>query len=452
VKKNVVVVGGGIAGLAASIYLARGGRTVTLFEKRRYLGGRGITHLRHGFRFNLGPHTVFRKGAGRTVYRELGIAIRGGRASAHGVALLGSEQFRLPASPLALLFTSMLTLGGKLEAASLLWRIRSIDATPFASITIREWLDANVVDGRLRLVMEGLVRLSTFSSDLGQSAASALDQMRLLLRGFVYIDEGWQKIVDALHSNAVTAGVNFITSSRVIAVKHDDQVRGIEIGGLEAEQRDTTLEYIRPDPAPKNVKGTPLPADAVLLAVDPTTARELVGDSEFSNAWRDLKPVTAACLDLAMSKLPQPKRTFVLPVDRPLYFGVHSAHAQLTPQGGAMVHVAKYQSNVAVADEDGYDDEIVRLNDTTRSDEQELEGLLDEVQPGWREFVVHRRFLPSMRVSNALVTPGATRPSPATPVRGLYLAGDWVAAEGSMADAALSSARAAAKAILGSSE
>ena len=33
VAKNVVIVGGGIAGLAASIYLARGGRTVTLFEK-----------------------------------------------------------------------------------------------------------------------------------------------------------------------------------------------------------------------------------------------------------------------------------------------------------------------------------------------------------------------------------------------------------------------------------
>jgi phytoene dehydrogenase-like protein len=448
VKRNVVVVGGGIAGLAASIYLARGGRTVTLFEKRRYLGGRAVTHLRHGFRFNLGPHTVFRKGAGRTVYRELGIPIRGGRGSARGAVLLGSEQFRLPASPLGLLFTSMLTLGGKFEAASLLWRIRSIDATPFASITIREWLDKNVGDGRLRLVMEGLVRLATLSSDLGQSAAIALDQMRLLLRGFVYIDEGWQKIVDALHSNAVTAGVNFVTSSRVIGVKHDDQVRGIEIGGLEPEQRDTTGEYIRPDPAPKNVKGTPLVADTVLLAVDPTTVRELVGDSELSNGWRDLKPVTAACLDLAMSKLPQPKRTFVLPLDRPLYFGVHSSHAQLTPQGGAMVHVAKYQSNAAIADEDGYDDEIVRLNDTTRADEQELEALLDEVQPGWREFVVHRRFLPSMRVSNALVTPSATRPTPATPVRGLYLAGDWVAAEGAMADAALSSARAAAKAIL----
>ena len=71
--KNVVIVGGGFAGLAASIFLARGGRTVTLFEKRRYLGGRAITHLRHGFRFNLGPHAFYRGGAGSAVLRELGI-------------------------------------------------------------------------------------------------------------------------------------------------------------------------------------------------------------------------------------------------------------------------------------------------------------------------------------------------------------------------------------------
>src|SRR6267378_8695558 len=87
--KNVVIVGGGIAGLAASIYLARGGRTVTLFEKRRYLGGRAVTHLRHGYRFNLGPHAFYRSGPGAHVLRELGIPIRGGSPRGSGLALEG---------------------------------------------------------------------------------------------------------------------------------------------------------------------------------------------------------------------------------------------------------------------------------------------------------------------------------------------------------------------------
>jgi hypothetical protein len=46
------------------------------------------------------------------------------------------------------------------------------------------------------------------------------------------------------------------------------------------------------------------------------------------------------------------------------------------------------------------------------------------------------------------VTPSTVRPDPVTPLRGLYLAGDWVGKEGMLSDAALASARAAAKAIL----
>ena len=61
---------------------------------------------------------------------------------------------------------------------------------------------------------------------------------------------------------------------------------------------------------------------------------------------------------------------------------------------------------------------------------------------------MHRRFLPSMTVSNALVTPQTRRPDVRTSVRGLYVAGDWVGSEGILSDAALASARAAARAIL----
>jgi pyruvate/2-oxoglutarate dehydrogenase complex dihydrolipoamide dehydrogenase (E3) component len=53
-----------------------------------------------------------------------------------------------------------------------------------------------------------------------------------------------------------------------------------------------------------------------------------------------------------------------------------------------------------------------------------------------------------MIVSNALVTPSTKRPDAVTSIRGLYLAGDWVGGEGLLSDAALTSARAAAKAIL----
>ncbi|MGY3715946.1 FAD-dependent oxidoreductase [Sutcliffiella cohnii] len=42
-ERNCVVIGGGIAGLTASIYLARAGLSVTLIEKTKAIGGRAKT-------------------------------------------------------------------------------------------------------------------------------------------------------------------------------------------------------------------------------------------------------------------------------------------------------------------------------------------------------------------------------------------------------------------------
>ena len=51
-----------------------------------------------------------------------------------------------------------------------------------------------------------------------------------------------------------------------------------------------------------------------------------------------------------------------------------------------MIHVAKYLGGA------GSD---------PRADERELEALLDLIQPGWRDAVSKRRFLPDMLVANA---------------------------------------------------
>ncbi len=424
-SKNVIIVGGGLAGLSAAVFLARAGRTVTIFERRRYLGGRAVTHLRHGYRFNLGPHAFYRNGLGWNVLRELGIPVRGGIPKPRGVAILGGEQYKLPTNPWSLLTTSIFGPKAKAKAAMLLLRIRRIDPKPYASMTVREWIDANASEERLRQVLEAMFRLATYSdrADL-QSASAALAHLRLAIRGVVYVDEGWQKIVDSLHSAAVASGVNFVTSSRVVSVHHDGgSVRGVELGGLEVDVRNDTMSLAMPDMTDPD-KGTLIPAETVLMAVDPSTARELAPDLD----WPTSSAVTAACLDIALSKLPEPRNTFALGIDKPLYYSVHSKWAQLTPKGGALLHAMKYGEGT----------------------EGELETLVDEMQPGWRELIVHRRFLPAMTVSNALVEPEgrSSRMRAVTPVRGLYVAGDWVDEGGILSDAAFASARAAAKAIL----
>jgi phytoene dehydrogenase-like protein len=427
VGKNVVVVGGGIAGLAAAIYLARGGCTVTLFEKSRHLGGRAVTHLRHGYRFNLGPHAFYRTGQGAQVLRELGIPIRGGSPRGSGVAMEGDHRHRFPGNFFSLLATGLLPLRSKLEAAKLMFSLRRTKRFPDPAMPFGAWLDANVASPDVRRLLVAVTRLASYCpSPEEMSAAAALQQLKIVLRGVLYIDEGWQKIVDGLHSAAVSSGVNFVTSSRVVAVEHDGRrVRALKLGGLEieADNRDT-LSVAVPRPFEAE-EGTRIPAAQILLAVDPFSARAMLNDAAF--VPDDLTPVVLSTLDVALSTLPNPKKTFAVGIDKPLYFSVHSQWAQLTPKGGALIHVARYGGGRNAA---------------------ELETLLDEMQPGWRDVLVHRRFLPSMIVSNATPTASLTRPPARTPIEGLYLAGDWVGDEGLLSDAALASARAASKAIL----
>ncbi len=425
VSKNVVIVGGGLAGLAASIYLARGGRTVTLFEKRQYLGGRAITQLRQGFRFNLGAHAFSRAGFGARVCRELGIPVPGAVPKPRAIALIDGQERMLPTGVFSFLGTSLLSLSGKAQLLAALTRIWRIDKHPPGNITLREWLDANVADARARQVLEALIRLATYSDDAGNaSAALALAHMKIGLRGVLYVHEGWQRIVDSMRNTAVTSGVNFVSSSRIVGVDvADGRVSAVRLGGLELDSdRKDTRAIAYPEVAPDHGDGAPLPAEDVILAVDPETASELTGQT-----W-SAQPVTASCLDVALRTLPNPKRTFALGIDDPVYFAVHSTWAQLAPKGGALVHTVKYG----------------------RGTEAELEALIDRMQPGWRDVIVHKRYMPSMTVSNALVTPASPRPPVTTNVRGLYLAGDWVGEEGLLSDAAFASARAAAKAILAS--
>src|SRR2546425_10634106 len=53
---DVVVVGGGVAGLATASLLARRGKRVILLEQARSLGGRAQTKQQDGFYLNIGPH------------------------------------------------------------------------------------------------------------------------------------------------------------------------------------------------------------------------------------------------------------------------------------------------------------------------------------------------------------------------------------------------------------
>ena len=55
-KRDVIVIGGGVAGLAAGALLAKGGVRVAVLEKGNETGGRANCHEDQGFTLNYGAH------------------------------------------------------------------------------------------------------------------------------------------------------------------------------------------------------------------------------------------------------------------------------------------------------------------------------------------------------------------------------------------------------------
>lgn len=419
---DVVVVGGGLAGLTAAALLAKGGRRTTLFERSHAVGGRAMTTAKDGFHLNLGPHAWYVGGPGTPVLESLGIDLPGNPPRpAATFAIVDGQLHAMPIGFVSLLTTDLLGLHGKYEAARALASIAAMNTRRYDHVTVAEWL-RDISDTRARQVVEMLIRIAAYTDAPNVlSAGAGLTAMQTVVRkGVRYLHGGWQTIVDALERKVQHLGVQVVRSTHVDRVLTDGRgVQGVRLAS-----------------------GAEVRADAVVLALDPLGVRRLTDEIPGTALW-DLTPSRAAVLDVALDTYPNPGVIAAFGVDQPLYFAVHSASASLAPAGAAVIHAAKYLDPDVETD--------------AREDERQLEGMMDLLQPGWRTSVRMRRFLPRMTVTHAIptATGGGFRSRPAVDalgVNGVYLAGDWVGSEGTLANAAVASASRAAERILAARE
>jgi phytoene dehydrogenase-like protein len=406
--ENDIVIGGGLGGLTCALQLARAGRRVTLFEKAASLGGRAATEDRDGVRFNFGPHALYLRGAARTALRELGVDPSGRRPPASGMlALDGGRLHALPAGFASLLTTSLLGVAEKVEAARILQGLARLDTGALRGRSVSEWIDGAARRPGTRRLLHAMVRVTCYANAPDLLAAdAAVAQLDLgLTGGVMYVDGGWQTIVDALAARAEEAGVVIKTSSRVARV---------------GPGRVTLAD------------GSALYAANVIIAAAPAAAAALVPSSAtLAAAAAAAVPVRAACLDVALAELPRPRALFCLGIDEPLYYSVHSASAALAPEPIQVIHVARY------------------LAPDEQADASSLEALLDRLQPGWRERLVARRFLPRLTVVNDLHPIGRRRAAAeVADAPGVFAVGDWVGEGAMLTDSVLASATAATASIL----
>jgi phytoene dehydrogenase-like protein len=420
-QTKVAVVGGGISGLTTACFLAREGAQVTLLEKAPTVGGRGATRESGACLFNRGIHALYTGGAASLIFEELGISYGHGTPKETFV-LDGRELCPFPTSPSQFLRTDLLGAGDKMALVRFFAGLARARPTDLAGMSLQDWLNEKIRRPRLRMLVYSLAYPLVYTSALDLVSAEVfVDKFQRALKHPVhYIDGGWQVLVDGLRGVAERNGTRVVNSTRVEAVEVEGgRVRGVRL-------RD----------------GSEVRASAVVLAVGPRDASKLVGGREHPALRRvvdGLVPARVACLDVALSSLPLPGVPVVQDLGGPRFMTVQSLYSRVAPVGSALIYTFKQLDPRTPGD--------------PREDERDLEGLLDAAQPGWRDVLVDRQYLPRIEAVGALPTAEgggfAGRPEPRVPgIAGLYLAGDWVGPEGFLADASAASARSAARLVL----
>jgi phytoene dehydrogenase-like protein len=412
--RQVIVVGAGIAGLVAALVARRHGAEVVVLEAGLTIGGRARTTGQHGFMINQGPHALYCAGVAIPILKSLGLGIKGGIVG--GKPAFGLYRQRLTHLPT--------DLTGIMRCAALPWRdkigftraiqtLTQTDAGAFAGLSFDAALDQLNFAHSTRTILRALARLTTYvAAPERQCAKAAIEQIKLSFSSVKYLHGGWTQLIDQLAEKAQADGIRIRTESRVETVGGHDGKVSVRLSS-----------------------GEILIADKIILATPPAEAQQILGEWAGPRGLnRDYQPALAACLDLALEKLPRPDRSFVLGLDQPYYFSNHTAYADLAPAGGAVLHVAKYltpQNSAAPRDD-------------ASSLRGELEAFLSLVQPGWQKHVRYSRFLPRMPVAD--IWPEASsngldgRPQVfQSDMPNILLAGDWAGSEALLVDAACAS-------------
>ncbi|HEX7735811.1 MAG TPA: NAD(P)/FAD-dependent oxidoreductase [Ktedonobacteraceae bacterium] len=419
-QTEVIIVGGGLAGLSAAGYLARTGIAVTLFEKSAHLGGRASTQNHDGYLFNRGIHAVYTGGATSEVLRELGVTYRYG--SPKETFLLSQGQvYTFPASMSALFGSHLLKAGDKMELALLFTSLPRLNARSLANASVQQWLEQAIKRPLVRQLLASTAHVFVYSSALDLVSAEVFISklQRSLKHPVHYVEGGWQTLVEGLRKVAEEAGARIVSGSRVAAVAYQEgKVQGVRLQD-----------------------GSVLSAAHVILATSPDEALKMVDGGAYAPLREIVKPLIparVACLDVALKRLPEPRHAVVQDLEKPRFMSAQSAYTKVTPEGGALISAFKHLDPLHLGD--------------PRQDERELEELLDAAQPGWRDLLVKRVFLPHIEAIGMLPTASqggyAGRPTPTVPgIANLYLASDWIGA-GFLADPSLGSARQVAQLIL----
>ncbi|HXW88019.1 MAG TPA: hydroxysqualene dehydroxylase HpnE [Streptosporangiaceae bacterium] len=430
-RADVVVIGGGLAGISAAIDLADAGRAVTLCESRPWLGGATCSFIRRGQTIDNGQHAFLRC---CTAYRELLVRLGVSRSCAiqdrldltvlDGAALGRPARARLRRSALpapahlagSLARYRFLSATERLRVAAVAVALQFTDAGSGAGpASLAGWLDRHRQDERARAKLWDWLCVAALNvapehADLAL-AASAF--RTAVLAGRDHADIGVPSVpLSGLHSGPAVAllgrlGVTIRLGVRAAAV-HQAPAGGyrVSLGPARTAGSDIGSER-EPGRLSEDIR-----ADGVVLAVPPSEAAALVPTALAGEAarWSLLRPSPIVSVHVIygnrVTELP-----FAAIVGAPVRWVIDKSAAAGLPAG-------QYLAAAIPAAADYVDMPAAQVR-------ERILPVLGRVFPAAADASIEDCFVTRERCATIRHEPGTQRLRPASGLPGLAVAGAW---------------------------
>ncbi len=249
---DVVIIGGGIAGLSCGALLSKKGYRVLLLEAKQILGGRANSQpLQSGYIVDWGIHSLRAGDAGvaATVLQRLGLKLEI-LPSGEGQLFHEEKWYSLPTSVSALMATPLLSDADRSMIGTLFTNIMSANPEDLLTTSVASWLAGYEVSDMIRWIFQLYAGLILIEPDLTvASMGEMLDIMHLIIRSGKaagYPKGGWRALLQALREQIEAIGE--IRLGRTVTKIHiqDRAVEAVQIGN-DRISCDTIIAAVPPD-------------------------------------------------------------------------------------------------------------------------------------------------------------------------------------------------------------
>jgi phytoene dehydrogenase-like protein len=414
---DVVIIGGGLAGLTSAALLAKKGKKVALLEKGK-VGGRAITANLKGFTFNFGAHAIYGKDVSiiSVLEKELNLHIEWKSFNQQkAIYDLGDELSVIPTNLKGLRETKMITGNNKGAFAwQVLLTLAGI-AKGEKGASIGEWLNKQSFDNEIKEMLLTLASSNFFTSEPENIPSNEFfayyKRLFKTKEGVSYIKGGWTVLINEL--------------VRVIKENKGEVYEKAKVTMIEEREGKINTVFTTKEM---------FTANEFIFCIPPAEIQKLMEQTPLKNK---IKPYTeyestyVMFYDLGLEKRIESEWTYVYDKEHKLFVTDISYYdPTCVPEGGQLLQCIAYLTKEEIGDEEVFE-----------TKKKQIEELYDKHYRGWRDVLVVSRISKKAVVQeikwnmNQLGMPGFFEE-----MRNVYFAGDWCKGQGQLSELSFSSA------------